>query len=61
MAYFNWLCESSTTGIRSVQGEGFMVTGSDNSFYTLDGRFAGTDYNSLQRGIYVTNGKKVIR
>ena len=59
MAYFNWLCESSTTGIRSVQGEGFMVTGSDNSFYTLDGRKL--QGKPMQKGVYIHQGKKVIK
>ena len=30
-------------------------------FYTLDGRLAGTSYSTLSRGVYVVNGKKVIK
>ena len=48
----------TATGIDIIQSSKPKVR---SKFYTLDGRFAGTDYNSLQRGIYVTNGKKVIR
>lgn len=29
--------------------------------YTLDGRYAGTDINTLKHGIYIINGKKVIK
>jgi hypothetical protein len=29
--------------------------------YTLDGRYAGTDFNTLKHGIYIINGKKVIK
>lgn len=29
--------------------------------YTLDGRFVGTDFNALNRGLYIVNGKKVVK
>jgi hypothetical protein len=29
--------------------------------YTLDGRYAGTDVSTLKHGIYIINGKKVIK
>ena len=29
--------------------------------YTLDGRYAGTDFSTLKHGIYIINGKKVIK
>lgn len=29
--------------------------------YTLDGRYCGTDFSSLQHGVYIINGKKVIK
>ena len=48
----------TVTGIDIIQSSKPKV---QSKFYTLDGRFVGTDYNSLQRGIYVTNGKKVVR
>jgi alpha-amylase len=51
--------QNVTTGIEPVLN--VRQQPSRQGFYTLDGRFAGTDYNSLQRGIYVTNGKKVVR
>jgi alpha-amylase len=30
-------------------------------FFTLDGRYAGTDYTTLPRGIYINNGRKIIK
>ena len=32
-----------------------------NRIYTLDGRYVGTDLNALSRGIYILNGKKVMK
>ena len=29
--------------------------------YTLDGRYVGTDPNQLPRGLYVVNGKKIVK
>ena len=29
--------------------------------YTLDGRYVGTDMNCLGKGVYVVEGKKVVR
>ena len=29
--------------------------------YTLDGRYVGTDLNALNRGIYIINGKKIVK
>ena len=29
--------------------------------YTLDGRYACTDFSTLQHGVYIINGKKVIK
>lgn len=44
------------SGIRTVRADGHA-----NRIYTLDGRFAGTDLNTLRPGLYVVNGKKIIR
>ena len=33
----------------------------DNRVYTIDGRQMGNDLNKLGRGIYIINGKKVIK
>lgn len=33
----------------------------DSRIYTLDGRYAGSDINSLGKGVYVLNGKKFVK
>ena len=55
--YFNWLCESSTTGISlttslSQKGEG------SHDWYTLDGRRL--NGKPSMKGIYLYHGRKVI-
>ena len=32
-----------------------------NRIYTLDGRYVGTDPNQLPRGLYIINGKKIVK
>lgn len=45
------------TGIKSVN----TVKLTTNRIYTLDGRFVGTDMSVLKKGLYIINGKKVIK
>ena len=33
----------------------------DNRIYTIDGRYVGNDFGSLRRGIYIIDGKKVVK
>lgn len=33
----------------------------DNRIYTLDGRFLGTDMKALKSGMYIVNGKKILK
>ena len=47
--------DNGATGITMVQGEGFMVNGSDN-YYDLQGRRVAQP----TKGLYIVNGKKVI-
>ena len=47
---------SSTVGIETVKPASQTIR-----IYTLDGRYVGTDKNSLSRGLYIINGKKVVR
>jgi len=51
-------------GIRgTVTGIQAIITqpdGQPQRIYTLDGRYAGTDYTTLPRGLYIVNGRKVI-
>lgn len=36
-------------------------TKADNRIFTLDGRYMGTDANTLKNGIYIMNGKKIMK
>lgn len=38
-----------------------MKKSSSNNIYDLNGRYVGTDINNLQKGIYIINGKKVVK
>ncbi|UKK52397.1 M6 family metalloprotease domain-containing protein [Prevotella sp. E2-28] len=37
------------------------VSAKQNRIYTLDGRFVGSDVNALKHGLYIINGKKVVK
>ena len=37
------------------------VSAMQNRIYTLDGRFVGSDVNALKHGLYIINGKKVVK
>ena len=49
--------ETSSTGISELKMDSSKVT----RIYTLDGRYVGTDFTALKHGIYIINGKKVIK
>ena len=46
------------TGISSVAAS---PAKNDNRIYSIDGRFMGTDFSLLNHGIYLVNGKKVVK
>ncbi len=48
---------STSTGIKDVKA----VTTNTTRIYTLDGRYVGTDPNLLPRGLYIINGKKIVK
>ena len=50
--------DPSTTGINEVR---IADRTADGRIYSIDGRFVGTDFNVLRPGIYIVNGKKVVR
>ena len=53
-----WAISSSTTGISPVR----MNSGnSAKQIYDLQGRPRGTDPSALPKGIYIINGKKVVK
>ena len=45
------------TGISAAPAAAVQPT----RIYTIDGRYAGTDFSTLQHGVYIINGKKVIK
>ena len=47
------------TGISGVTVDG-AVKG-DGRVYSLDGRYLGNDLDALQKGIYIVNGKKIVK
>ena len=47
----------NSTGIQTLRAADARTTG----VYTLDGRYVGTDCQQLGRGIYIVNGRKVVR
>ncbi len=49
----------STSGIAAPNVE--KTAHKDARIYTLDGRYVGTDMTRLGKGVYVVNGKKVVR
>ncbi len=51
--------DGGTSGIEATAVSAKEQT--DNRLYTLDGRYAGNDMSRLGKGIYVVNGKKVVR
>jgi len=48
---------STSTGIKDVKA----VTTNTTRIYTLDGRYVGADPNQLPRGLYIINGKKIVK
>jgi hypothetical protein len=48
---------STSSGIQSVNNTLLKA----NHIYTLDGRYVGTDPNQLPRGLYIINGKKIVK
>jgi hypothetical protein len=53
--YFNWLCEGSTTGIKTLSDVRSQMA---DVWYTLDGRRLSG--KPSQKGIYLNRGRKVI-
>ena len=48
--------DPTTTAIRTIETAGDKT----DRIYTLDGRFVGTSYQQLSRGLYIVNGRKVV-
>ena len=54
------LSESKPTGISNVTNDADAQQGAQR-IYTIDGRYVGTDFNSLPSGIYIMKGKKTLK
>ena len=49
--------DPNATAIRTVKTAESKTT----RIYTLDGRYVGSDFKQLQRGLYIVNGRKVVK
>lgn len=49
--------KTATTGIQDIQT---VTRPADGRIYSIDGRYVGTDFGALKRGIYIMNGKKLV-
>ncbi len=50
--------ESSTTGISTVE---HPVAHKRTAIYSIDGQYLGSDLNALSKGLYIVNGKKIVK
>lgn len=53
------LWKDGTSGITETKAEGNVAA--DGRIYTVDGRYAGDDVQALGSGMYIVNGKKIIK
>ena len=49
---------ASTDGIKGIKS---MNAVPDNRIYNVNGQYVGTDLNALPRGLYIRNGRKIIK
>lgn len=49
------------TGIDNVTVNGAMTADGETRVYSLDGRYLGNDLDALDKGIYIVNGKKIVK
>ncbi len=54
------LSEGETTGINDVTNDADAQQGAQR-IYTIDGRYVGTDFDSLPSGMYIMKGKKTLK
>ncbi|MBR4368105.1 MAG: M6 family metalloprotease domain-containing protein [Prevotella sp.] len=50
--------DPTASGIQDIQT---ITRPADGKIYSIDGRYVGTDFGALKRGIYIMNGKKVVK
>ena len=56
-AAININIDGETTGINNIETEATV----NGKVYNLNGQYVGNSLNGLKKGIYVVNGKKVIK
>lgn len=54
---FNYINDVAATGIRQLR----LDSETSKAIYTLDGRYAGTSLQDLPHGIYIVDGRKVVK
>lgn len=59
----DWLDELDRVDLTTGLGRGAVGTlqPADGRIYNLEGQYMGSDLNTLPRGIYIVDGKKVMR
>lgn len=57
---FTVLSEGEATGINDVTGNTDVQQGAQR-IYTMDGRYVGTNFDSLPSGMYIMKGKKTLK
>ena len=50
--------KNTSTGITGIEMQPDVHV---KAIYSIDGRYVGTDMNSLKKGIYIIGGKKIVR
>jgi hypothetical protein len=55
------VCRPEDSGQTGITNAVPKVRAAGGRIYTIDGRFAGLDLNALPHGIYIIDGKKVVK
>lgn len=58
---FDFMGGSDNNIIDAIENITIQQPSKFTGYYTLDGRYAGSSFSSLPKGVYVTNGKKIIK
>lgn len=60
---FKYEGNMNPTSIRSIfiDEDNCNMSVSGSRIFSIDGRYVGTDFDALSPGIYIVNGKKVVR
>lgn len=55
------IADPGTSGISGVTTDNAGVQNAAKRIYSLDGRYMGNDLNKLGKGLYIVNGKKIVK